>query len=442
VSWARWVGAHQRSLLFLALTLVVGGVAAALTMPASLFPNVAFPRIRVSVNAGEQPARQMVLQATRPVEEAIRRVRDVRRVRSSTSRGGAEIDVDFSWGTDMRRALLETDAAINQVLPQLPPQTRVDARRMDPTVYPVIAYSLTSDSLSLTRLRNIAEYQLRPLLTALPGVADIGVQGGTIAEDQVDVDPAKLRALGLTLADVTRAVADAADLRGLGRLQDRYKLFLLLGNNQPNSLQALRQVMLRAGPKGAVRLSDVAEVHRSTRPQWIRVTADGHDAVLLQVFQQISANSVALAGQVRADLAKFEKSMPAGLHIANWYDQSRLVVAAASSVRDAILIGVLLAGLVLVAFLRNLRLVLVALAVVPAVLAITTLLLRVAGQSFNMMTLGGMAAAVGLVIDDVIVMLEHIVRRLHDRARPRPRNGSALPPGSSPGRSAAPAPPP
>ncbi|WP_404631417.1 efflux RND transporter permease subunit [Dyella ginsengisoli] len=403
---------HRRSLLFLALMLALGGIASAFLMPVALFPNVAFPRVQVTLDAGDRPADQMAIEVTTPLEEAVRRVRGVRDVRSTTSRGSAEIAVTFDWGADMAAALQEVNAAAGQILPQLPTGTALETRRMDPTTFPVLAYSLRSHTLSPAALHDLAEYQLRPLLSGINGVARVGVQGGEVAEFHADVDPDKLRAFDLSLADVSSAVTRAATIDAMGRVSDHYKLYLLLADNQPRSIAALGDIVLRATPGGMVRLRDVATIRLGHVPQWIKVNADGQNAVLLQVYQQPDGNSVQIAREVRQRLADFAPQMPAGVNLANWYDQTQLVTHAAGSVRDAILIGIALAGLVLFVFLRNTRVIFIALIVVPAVLAITVLLLRVLGMSFNMMTLGGMAAAVGLIIDDVIVMLEHIMRRL------------------------------
>ncbi|HEX5961235.1 MAG TPA: efflux RND transporter permease subunit [Rhodanobacteraceae bacterium] len=407
-----WFHAHRRSLLFLIAILALGGLASVFNLPVALFPDVSFPRVRVSVDAGDRPADQMAIAVTRPLAEAIRRVRGVRNVRSTTSRGSAEINVGFDWGADMGRALLDVNAAISQVLPDLPPGTRVGARRMDPTTFPVLAYSLRSKTLTPTQLYDLAQYQLRPLLSGVPGVARVGVQGGAVGEFHVDIDPARLRAQDLTVQDVVTAVSQAADISALGRLADHYKLFLLLANNQPSDVRALRDVVVRAGPGGVVRVGDIATVRMGSKPQWVRVVADGRPAVLLQVFQQPSANSIQMADAVKARLAAYAPQIPKGVAMATWYDQTQLVKGAAGSVRDAILIGIGLAGLVLFVFLRNTRVIVIAMLVVPATLAITVLLLKVLGMSFNMMTLGGMAAAVGLLIDDVVVMLEHIMRRI------------------------------
>ena len=435
-----WFQAHRRSLLFLVVILALGGLTSLFNLPVALFPNVSFPRVRVSIDAGDRPAHQMAVAVTRPVAEAIRGVRGVRNVGSTTSRGSAEINVDFDWGADMARAFLEVNAAMSQVLPDLPAGTRIQAIRMDPTNdEPVIAYSLRSKTLTPTQLYDIAQYQLRPLLSGVQGVATVDVQGRGIGELHVNVDPAKLRAQDLTMADVVRAVGGAADISALGRLADHYKLFLVLANNQPASVRALSDVVVRAGPRGVVRVGDIATVMRGVKPEWVMTGANGQPAILMQVFQQPAANSIAMVDAVKAKLAAYAPQMPKGVKIAAWYDQTQLVRESAGSVRDAILIGIVLAGLVLFAFLRNTRVILIAMLVVPATLAITVLLLKILHMSFNMMTLGGMAAAVGLLIDDVVVMTEHIMRRvtqesgnvrnrimLAAREFTRPQTGSSL----------------
>jgi CzcA family heavy metal efflux pump len=437
---ATWFQAHRRSLLFLVLILALGGLASVFNLPVALFPDVSFPRIRVSIDAGDRPADQMAVAVTRPVAEAIRQVRGARNVRSTTSRGSAEINVDFDWGADMARAFLEVNAAAGQALPDLPPGTRIQSIRMDPTAdEPVIAYSLRSKTLTSTQLYDIAQYQLRPLISGVQGVATVDVQGRGIAEFHVNVDPGKLRAQGLGMADVVRAVGSAADISALGRLADHYKLFLVLANNQPASVRALDEVVVRADPRGVVRVGDIATVTRGVKPEWVMTGANGKPAILMQVFQQPAANSIAMVDAVKAKLASYAQQMPKGVEIAGWYDQTQLVRESAGSVRDAILIGIVLAGLVLFVFLRNTRVILIAMLVVPATLAITVMLLKIFHMSFNMMTLGGMAAAVGLLIDDVVVMTEHIMRRVmsepgHVRERimsaahefTRPQTGSSL----------------
>ncbi|RAR68172.1 CzcA family heavy metal efflux pump [Paraburkholderia unamae] len=415
MNFGLWMQRHRRSLLFVIALAAIAGALTALRLPISLFPNVSFPRAVVSLDAGDRPAEQMATLVTMPVEEALRRVPNVRDVESRTSRGSAEISLNFDWGTDMAQATLQAQSAIAEILASLPPGTTMQVRRMDPTVFPVLAYSLTSQRQSLAQLYDLAQFQLRPLLSSVEGVARVEVAGGARDELEVAVDPARLAAHKLSVADISRAIGAGNVLMATGRLEDHDKLYLVVADTAIDGLEALGNVVVAAPAGGGqVRLRDVATVARGVVPQWIRVTADGQDAVLVNIYQQPGANSVAMAKAIRARLADFGQHMPAGVHLANWYDQSELVIASATSVRDAIMIGVVLAALTLFVFLRNMKVTLIAVALVPVVMAATILLLDVFGMGFNIMTLGGMAAAVGLVIDDAIVMIEHISRRMRE----------------------------
>ena len=406
-----WVARHTRSILAVALALMLAGGFSAVLLPTGLFPVVQFPRVVVNVDAGARPADQTALLVTIPLEQATRRVLGVQGVRSTTSRGSAEVSLDFAWGTDMVAAAVQVDAAVAQVLPSLPAGSAYQVRRMDPTVFPVIAYSLMSKDVSPVALRDIAQYQIVPLLTAIPGVSYVGVQGGDVQEVEVLVDPHRLAARGLALSDVALALGKANVLNVVGRMQDHSKLLLLALDNTVRGLEQVRGTVIPGTPGGLVRVGDVAEVSGGVVPQWTRISEDGQPAVQFQVYQQPDGNTVAIAAAVRKALAAYQPQLPTGVTLANWYDQSTLVTDSASSVRDAILIGLGLAGLVLLAFLRSLRVTLVAMLVVPATLATTVLLLLSLGMTFNIMTLGGIAAAVGLVIDDVITMVEHLARR-------------------------------
>lgn len=414
---AHWAAAHRRSILFFVALLALGGIAAGLKLPVALFPHVDFPRVVVSLEAGDQPADQMVIAITRPLEQAVRSVPGVVSLRSTTSRGSAELSINFDWGGDMVAAMLQVESAINQVLPSLPPGTAFNVRRMDPTVFPVAAYSLTSDTKSLVQLRDLAQYQLTPLLSSINGVAKVRVMGGQQAEYRVEVDPDKLSAYGLTFSDVAQFLSASNILQAVGRLEDHYKLYLLLSDTRIHSLETIENTVLRSGADGLVRLEDIAHIYPTTVPQWLRVTADGHDATLVQIYQQPGGNTVDIAKGIRDRLQGYADKLPKDVKIANWYDQSQLITESANSVRDAIAIGVVLAALVLLIFLRSLKITLVAILIVPSVLASTILLLNVLNMSFNIMTLGGMAAAVGLIVDDAIVMIEHIIRRLRQRGQ-------------------------
>ncbi|MDE1179878.1 efflux RND transporter permease subunit [Paraburkholderia sp.] len=414
MNFGQWMQAHRRSLLFVIALLAIAGALTAFRLPISLFPNVAFPRAVVSLDAGDRPAEQMATLVTMPVEEALRRVPNVRDVESKTSRGSAEISINFDWGTDMAQATLQAQSAISEILSTLPQGTSMQVRRMDPTVFPVLAYSLTSNRQSLSALHDLAQFQMRPMLSSVEGVARVDVTGGAQDEFEVAVDPARLAAYKLSLADVSKAIGASNVLMANGRIEDHYKLYLVIANTTITQIAHLKNVVVSTNGATPIRLGDIATVGQGVMPQWMRVTADGQDAVLLNVYQQPGANSVAMAKAIRAKLAAFQPQMPAGVRLANWYDQSELVIASATSVRDAIMIGVVLAALTLFVFLRNWKITAIAVALVPVVMAATILLLDVFGMGFNIMTLGGMAAAVGLVIDDAIVMIEHIVRRMRE----------------------------
>lgn len=415
MSLSSWAALHRRSLLFLLAVATLAGAVMAFRLPSSLFPTVDFPRVVVSLDAGDRPAEQMEATVTRPVEQAIRRVPGVSDVRSTTSRGSAEVSVSFAWGTDMTSALLQVNAATAQILPQLPAGTQVNTRRMDPTVFPIIAYSLTSKTVSLAKLRSLADYQITPILSGIAGVARVDTMGGKLDEYDVEVDPARLQALGLGLDDVSRALAATNVITAAGKIEDRYKLLLVLVDASLGRADDIGQTVIAHGHAGVVRLRDVAVIRHGAVPAWIRVTADGRDAVLVSIYQQPGSNSVQIAAEVRTAFEALKAQLPPGIAVASWYDQSDLVVASAASVRDAILIGAVLAAGVLLVFLRSVRITLIAVIVVPTVLSMTVMLLSLLNLSFNVMTLGGMAAAVGLIIDDAIVMTEHMVRRVRER---------------------------
>ena len=412
MKFTAWAQRHARSILFLVAVLAAAGAVSSFSLPVALFPQVSFPRVRIALDAGDRPAEQMAAEVTRPVEEAIRAVPGVRGVRSTTSRGSAEISVNFDWGDDMVAAMLQIGSQVNKQLPALPAGTEFSVERMDPTVFPVIAYSLTSQTRSLAELRNLALYTLSPALSATPGVSRTDVVGGDDEEYRVEVDPGKLQALGLTLKEVADALSAANVLTAVGKLEQYDKLYLLISDTRFHQFEEIGRTVLKSTSDGVVLLDDVATVKHSTAPKWTRVTADGRDAVLFQIYQQPGGNTVKIAADIKAKLAEMRNQIPPGVKLANWYDQSELIVGSAQSTRDAVLIGICLAGLILIAFLRSWKVTLIAALTVPAVLCATMLMLSMLKMSFNIMTLGGMAAAVGLIIDDAIVMVEHVIRRL------------------------------
>ncbi|MDB5438408.1 MAG: hypothetical protein JWM33_835, partial [Caulobacteraceae bacterium] len=409
------VHSRRRSLLTLLLLMVLAGAVSALFMPVGLFPNVLFPRIAVSIDAGDRPVDQMEIAVTRPVEQAVRAVPGIKDLRSTTSRGSAELSINFAWGSDMDLALQRVQAAIARIQPDLPAGAAFDVRRMDPTVFPVAAYSLTSTRATPVELRRFADRTLTPVLTTIDGVARVEAQGGAAGEFRIEADPAKLAAAGLALDDLVQAASGANLLSAAGRIEDQGKLLLVLNDASITDPRQIGEVVIKAAGGAVVKISDVAQVVAAPAPQWVRVVADGRDAVLVLVYQQPGGNTVQISRDVQAAFAAAAHQGPGDMKVRAWYDQSDLILESASSLRNAILIGVVLAGLVLLVFLRDWKVTLVAMVTVPAVLAASSLALKLLGQSFNIMTLGGMAAAIGLIIDDAIVMIEHIERRLAEK---------------------------
>ena len=412
MSFSAWVEGHRRSLLTVAFALALAGVFAAISLPVGLFPVTSFPRIRIEVDAGSMPARQMLVEVTEPLEQVARAVPGAQEVTSTTSRGSAEIFVNFPWGYDMNQALLAVDAAFAQQLPSLPQGTSYDIIQMSPNVImPFVSYALISKSVAPADLRQLAQYQIVPLLTGIPGVRRVGVLGGQTPEVQVSVDPNRLRAFGLTLTDVSNALSQTNSIQAVGRLEDNDLLYLAINNNAFTSIDSVRNVALHTGSDGIVHVGDIAKVTMGTVPQWMLVDDNGKPAVTFDVYQQDSADSLSLAKEVQQRLDAFMKTQPRSVELYKWYDQTQLVSSSISALEEAILIGLVFAALVLLAFLRNWRVTLVAMMVVPLSVLITVLLLSLLGMTFNIMTLGGIAAAIGLLIDDVIVMIEHIARR-------------------------------
>ena len=405
----RLLRSQSRAFILIAIAVALAGAVAATALPIGLFPQVSFPRVVVDLDAGSRPADQTALTVTRPVEEAIRALPGVLDVRSDTSRGSAQISVDFGWGRDMVSSTLLVDSAVARILPTLPAGAQYNVRRMDPTVFPIISYALVSDTADPVALQDLARYQITPLLSSIPGLARVGVQGGQTAEVQVLADPHRLADHGLAMTDLAAAIKAGNVLSAVGQVQDRGRLSLVVADRSALTAAQVADIVVRGDPAGIVRVRDVATVQNGAAVQWQRVVEDGRPAVLFNIYEQPDGNAVKIAQAVRQKLAGV--ALPPGVKLVNWYDQSELVVQSVASVRDAVLIGLVLAALVLLWFLRSWRVTLVAVIVVPATLAATVLVLSILGMSFNIMTLGGIAAAVGLLIDDVIVMVEHIARR-------------------------------
>ena len=405
-----WTAEYARPIIFIILTLVCMGAYLAFAIPVAVFPSTDFPRIVVGIDNGVAPIDQMQVIVTRPIEEAMNAVPGLQRVRSITSRGSAEVSLFFNWRVDMFQTLQSVNAAIARVQSGLPATAKLTANRLTFAAFPILGYSLTSDSLPSTKLWELATYTMKPRLNRVVGVSMVVVQGGDEPEFQIEPDPAKMLQSQVTVTNILDAVSKSNMIDSPGLLENNHELTLALVSGQTRTPEEIANVVVKLTPAGVpVRVGDLADVHTSIKPKYTLVTANAKPAVLLNVFRQPDSNTAAVAGLIATELTAIRKTLPPEVELKPFYDQAELVRASISSVRDAILVGLVLAAIILVLFLRDWGSSLVAGLVIPATVAITFIVLKLLGQSFNLMTLGGLAAAVGLVIDDAIVVVENIV---------------------------------
>jgi CzcA family heavy metal efflux pump len=405
-----WLSRNKATILFITIVLSVAGIYTAFSIPISVFPETNFPRVVIGVDNGVMPVEQMQVTVTKPIEDAVNSVPGLETVRSTTSRGQAEVSLFFDWHADMKYTLQLVDAALSKVQQELPPTARITTNRLTFATFPILGYSLTSDKVSQENLWEIATYELKPPLNRLPGVSTVVVQGGKIPEFHIVPDPAKLISTGVTVTDISNAVKNTNLVDSPGLYEANHQLVLGLVGGQVHDVAGLANIVVKTTQAGIpIHIGDVAAVLPGQQPLYTLVTANGKPAVLLNIARQPSSNTVAVADEVAAEIAVLRKNLPPGVELLPFYDQSTLVRESIKSVRDAILIGLILATIIIVVFLRDWRSSLVAGLVIPVTVLVTFLFLWITGQSFNLMTLGGLAAAIGLVIDDAIVVVENIV---------------------------------
>jgi multidrug efflux pump subunit AcrB len=410
---ARLVSNQSRAVLVIIGLLCVVGLYAAWHLPIAIFPQTNFPRIVIIVDNGVVPAPQTLVSVTRPIEEAMNGIPGITRIRSNTARGASEIGLFFDWKVDIFQSLQLVQARLSQLSSTLPPSASI--RRVDRltfAVFPVAGFSLTSDKRDPVTLRDLATYVVRPRLARLQGVADVAVAGGKVREFHATVDPARLVAHGVSLQQVVDAVRNSNILASPGLIEENHQLELALVSGQATSADQLNSIVVATVNNAPVTLADVATVGEGVEPQYTIVTADGRQAVLLNVTRQPDANTVTVVDEVDAELSAVKSQLPKDVSIAPFYDQSLLVRESMKSVRDSILIGLLLSVAILYAFLRNWGTTIVAILVIPVTVLVTFVAMWLVGLSFDLMTLGGVAAAIGLVIDDAIVVVENIYTHL------------------------------
>lgn len=410
---ARLVSDQSRAVLVIIALLCAAGLYAAWHLPIAIFPQTDFPRIVITVDNGVIPAAQTMVSVTRPIEEAMNGIPGITRIKSNTARGASEINLFFDWKVDIHQSLQLVQARLSQLTSTLPATAAI--RRVDRltfAVFPVSGYSLTSDKRDPATLRDLANNVVRPRLARLSGVAEVSVAGGQIREYHVTIDPARLTAHGVSTQQVVDSLRNTNIIASPGLIEENHQLELALVSGQALQADELNSIVVATINNAPITLADVATIGTGYEPQYTIVTADGHPAVLLNISRQPDANTATVVDEVKAELAALRSQLPKDVSVAPFYDQSLLVRESMNSVRDSILIGLLLSVIILYAFLRNWGTTFVAILVIPVTVLVTFLAMWLVGLSFDLMTLGGVAAAIGLVIDDAIVVVENIYTHL------------------------------
>ncbi len=407
-SIGRFATRHALSITFITLALCITGIYAALHMPSSVFPQTNFPRVVILVDNGVMPGNEMMATITRPIEEAMKDIPGAVTIRSATGRGSAEISVFFNWHVDMIQSELYVLGRLAQIRTTLPPTATTTTWRLTFSAFPIIGVSLTSPTRDITTLWETARYNLKPRFLRIPGVARVDLVGGRTPEYHVIVDPARLMAANIDLAQITDALTRNNFIAPAGMHEENYHLYLATVDGRVHSAGEIGEQIVTVTEGHPIRIRDLARVERGPEPVFNVVTAEGVNAVLLNIRSQQDGSTLDIATGLQKELAALKAELPPDMQLAFFYDQSVLVRESVKSVWEAILFGLILSVAIIFLFLRNWGTTLTATVVIPVTVLVTIVAMKLLGLSFNLMTLGGIAAAIGLVIDDAIVVVEAI----------------------------------
>ena len=405
---------NNRAMIFMALLLSLVGGYLIFQIPQGVFPDATFPRIAVLVDYGLAPLTEMEMEVAKPIEEAAMMVEGVRTVRTSIARGSAEINIDFQWDQDMFRAYQLVQAQVSGIQSELPAGVIIEVRRFTTSTYPVAGYALTSDKLDLLELRDVAIFTIRPQLASIPGVFNIEVMGGNQREYWVNLDPQKLAAIHLDYMEIEEALKSANNLEYVGRLNEANKLYLNIADNRFLDIDDIKNTIVSRRGETPVYLSDIAEVESAVKETFIACESNLKPAVLLTVIVQPGTNAVSIMDEVGQRLGGLSDVIPQDIELTKWYDMTDFIKSAIKSVRDAIFLGAFLTFLILLLFLRRLRITLVTIIIIPVALLITFIFIKLLGMNLSLMSLGGLAAAIGILVDNAIVVVENIERYLEE----------------------------
>ena len=408
----RFATGNATAIMFITMVLCLAGVFAALKMPSSVFPQTNFPRCVILVDNGVMPADEMMATITRPIEEAMKDVPGAAFVRSATGRGSAEVNVFFTWQADMIQSELYVNSRLAQIRSTLPATATAVVWRLTFSAFPIIGVSLISPTRDITALWETARYDIKPRFLRVPGVARVDLVGGRTPEYHVVVDPLRLNAAQLSLAQITDALTTTNLVSPTGMHEENHTLYLTVVDGRVHDIDEIENLTVKVVNGRPIRLKDFARVERQREPVFNVVTAEGVNAVLLNIRSQPDGSTLDIADGVKTVMAALQRELPPDMKLAFFYDQSLLVRASVQSVWEAILFGLILSICIIYFFLKSWGTTLIAVIVIPVTVLVTLLAMRLAGLSFNLMTLGGIAAAIGLVIDDAIVVVEAIYAKV------------------------------
>lgn len=402
---------YYKNPLTIALMLILlGGAFAYSRLQTSLFPEITFPKIKIIADAGLQPVSKMMVTVTKPLENAIKRVPQLKYVRSTTSRGSCEISAFMDWSANIDLSQQQIESRINEIKNELPGDVQITVEKMNPSIFPVMGYTLESSQKSPIELKQIANYVVKPFLSQVEGISEIRVIGGKTKEYWLTLDARKMSQLSLTPEMVSAALGQTNFIRSNGYLADYRFLYLTVTDATVHTVEDIRNIVISNNGKRIILLKDLAEVGVREAVEFTRINANGREGILIAVIKQPNANLVDLSASITEKIKGLKKVLPKDVSIRPYYVQADFVKDSIKSVTDSLWIGLILAIFVAILFLRSLKASTTILITIPVTLCLTLIGLTAIGYTFNIMTLGAIAAAIGLIIDDAIVVVEQIHR--------------------------------
>lgn len=397
-------------IIVILLITLLGGIFSLSKIQSGLFPDITFPKIKIIADNGQQPVDKMMVTVTIPLENAIKKVQDLNLIRSTTSRGSCEISAFLNWNTNIDLGKQRIEAQINSIQQQLPPDVNITIEKMNPSILPVMGFSLEGEGKSQIELRQIAEFTIKPFLSRVNGVSEIAVIGGKTKEYHIIIDPVKLSQLGITPKTISDVLAQSNIISSTGYIKDYNRLYLTITDAAIDSKSELENTIISNSPKRTIKLKDIATIEIGELKEYIKINANGKNVPLIAVVKQPNSNLIEVVDSVKSQIIQLNKILPKGVVLKPFYNQADFVGDSINSLKDVLWVGLVLAIIVTIIFLRSLKGSTVILITIPITLSLTITILYAFGYTFNIMTIGAIAAAIGLIIDDAIVVVEQIHR--------------------------------